>query len=68
MKPMAVARGQSLARPEEVAEAIGVEVKTLANWRSQGKGPKYRKPGGKVIRYAWADVNAWLDGQRPGAD
>jgi predicted DNA-binding transcriptional regulator AlpA len=66
VKPAAETRKQPLAKPAEVAEVLGVEEKTLANWRSQGKGPKYRKPGGKFVRYDWADVNAWLAEQPAG--
>lgn len=33
-------------------------ITTLANWRSQGKGPKFRRLGGRIF-YALADVEAW---------
>lgn len=33
---------------EEVEQAYGIAAKTLANWRSQGRGPAYHKLGGKV--------------------
>jgi len=32
-----------------VAEAYGVAVGTLRNWRSQGRGPKYHKVGSRVL-------------------
>lgn len=44
--------------PREVAAAYGIAEKTLANWRSQGKGPAYHKLGGKV-RYAAVDMEDW---------
>ncbi len=34
-----------LLRPEEFAAMIGMSPRTLANWRSNGKGPKYLKIG-----------------------
>lgn len=62
-------RQRSLATAREVAEFLGGDFseKTLANWRSQGKGPKYIKFGegsGAAVRYDWADVEAWLAAQR----
>ena len=56
-----VARQESLAKASEVAAYLGGEFseKTLANWRSAGKGPEYVKVGGRV-RYRWSAVNAWL--------
>lgn len=62
-------RQQSLATPGEVAEFLGGDFseKTLANWRSDGKGPKYHKIG-RHVRYRWTDVNAWLDEQSKTAD
>src|SRR5438270_421476 len=35
---------------EQAAKLLGKEVQTIANWRSQGKGPKYTKSGG-TVRY-----------------
>jgi len=37
----------------------GLHYKTLANMRSQGKGPRYYKVGRKVF-YRIADLEAWL--------
>jgi helix-turn-helix protein len=34
--------------------------KTLANWRSAGKGPKFIKAGHKIL-YRVADVHQWLE-------
>jgi Helix-turn-helix domain len=49
----------SLATPAEVAEFLRKPPKTLAEWRSRGLGPLYFKIG-RDVRYAWADVYAWL--------
>lgn len=58
---------QPLATTEEVAAYLrDVPKHTLEQWRSQGKGPKYRKVG-RHVRYVWADVYAWLDEQCRGA-
>lgn len=63
---------QGLATAEEVAAFLGGEFspKTLANWRSQGKGPAFIKLSsgrGGSVRYEWSAVNAWLAEQRKAA-
>ena len=46
--------------PAEVAEMLGLSVVTLNRWRTQGTGPRYLKPGGRV-RYRPEDVRAWAE-------
>jgi len=46
-----------LTRPE-VGKRIKVAPKTLAQWASQGKGPRYALLGGHA-RYLLTDVEAW---------
>jgi excisionase family DNA binding protein len=53
------ARPENLASGAEVAEVLGIPEKTLTQWRSDDKGPKYLKVG-KHVRYRWTDVNRWL--------
>jgi excisionase family DNA binding protein len=50
-----------LTRPE-VSERLRVPVKTLAQWASQGKGPRYRLFG-RHARYALSDVTNWETAQ-----
>lgn len=66
MKSASAFSGESLATPVEVAAFLGGDFseKTLANWRSQGKGPRFVKLGGGRIRYDWADVQGWVNEQR----
>jgi len=33
--------------------------KSLENWRSSGRGPRFHKIGG-LVRYARSDLDAWL--------
>lgn len=57
------------ATPADVANYLRVDEKTLAQWRWQGKGPRYAKLGrGRAapIRYDWADVDSWLATQAGG--
>jgi hypothetical protein len=46
---------------EQAAAFLHVQPKTLANWASQGKGPKFRKPGGKVVLYPRMELEAWVN-------
>lgn len=50
---------------EEAAEILGVAVRTLTDWRYEGRGPAYHLYGGKgpgscMVRYALADIQEWL--------
>ena len=45
---------------EDVAEHLGITVKTLRNWRVYGKGPHGFLVGGRV-RYRPEDVYEWGD-------
>ncbi|WP_280333116.1 helix-turn-helix transcriptional regulator [Nocardia wallacei] len=47
----------------QVADMLGFEPKTLANWASEGKGPRFVRVGGGQCRYRLADVVAWQDDQ-----
>ena len=43
---------------KDIEQTFGIPVKTLAQLRWLGKGPKYRKPG-RVV-YFFKDVEDWL--------
>jgi hypothetical protein len=67
-KPRAAAAPEtraSKATPAELSAYLRRSQGTLANWRSQGKGPRWTKPGGSIL-YDWADVYAWEDSQPSG--
>ena len=36
---------------------------TLRNWRWRGEGPRYRKLGKRMVRYARADLLAFIEGE-----
>lgn len=46
--------------PADVSRRLGgrISVKTLANWRSQRKGPPFRRIGGRVL-YPLEDLETW---------
>jgi predicted site-specific integrase-resolvase len=45
-----------------VARVLGVEVETLGAWRRRGYGPRWYRIG-KKIKYAEADIRAWMNAQ-----
>ncbi len=45
--------------PIEVSEKYDISHKTLANWRSEGRGPAYHKMG-KRIRYPLDKLEEWF--------
>jgi excisionase family DNA binding protein len=51
---------QPLWDDDRTGEFLGVSVGTLANWRYQGRGPRFVKVG-RHVRYRRADVESWLD-------
>ncbi|MHC8354265.1 helix-turn-helix transcriptional regulator [Pseudomonas sp. LB3P81] len=46
----------------QACELLGLKPNTLEVWRTQGKGPQYRKIG-RAIRYVESDILAWIDAQ-----
>lgn len=44
--------------PEEAAYLLDSTVKTLANWRCKGKGPRYVRHGARVV-YLKRDIDAY---------
>lgn len=53
---------EPLEKPPQVAEYLGVPVKTLYAWSSRGAGPRVIRVG-KHLRYRRSDVDAWLEQQ-----
>jgi excisionase family DNA binding protein len=52
---------------EELAAYLGVPVQTVYDWRTTGRAPRAYKFG-KHVRFALADVQAWLDRHREAGD
>ena len=50
-----------------VARFYGVDTETVRGWRKRGRGPRYKKINGKLIRYSLTDLTAWAESQ-PGPD
>jgi excisionase family DNA binding protein len=60
----------NLLSPGDAAEYLGIPEGTLAQWRSQRRGPPYLKLEGRLVRYRVADLEAYLSGRliKTGAD
>lgn len=52
---------------KELARLIRVSIATLRYWRSEGKGPRFRKVG-QMVRYSPSDVAAWLNSRPSGGE
>lgn len=56
-----------LLKTKEAAEYLGLSVRTLENWRYQGKlGPKVTHLG-RAIRYDIRDLDAYIEEHKPAA-
>ena len=53
---------ESLLSPEELAQNLALSPATLADWRTQGKGPAYLKTGRRVW-YPKGHVEKWMQTQ-----
>jgi len=49
-----------LLTTKDAARFLGIEPRTLENWRWAGKGPRSRKIGTRCIRYLRADLVAFI--------
>ncbi|MFA5999467.1 MAG: hypothetical protein WC783_00600 [Candidatus Paceibacterota bacterium] len=51
--------GNRLISPEELSAVSAYALKTLANWRSLRRGPKFIKKDNRIW-YRVSDVNKWF--------
>jgi len=56
----------NLVREDVAAEILGLNVKTLRNWRVTGGGPAYAKLGG-AVRYSPAHLRDWAAARMRGS-
>ena len=47
--------------PRQAAEYIGVQPKTLRTWRSEGRGPAYRRLGPRTYVYRVTDLQTFVE-------
>lgn len=55
-----VTMGRRMITAVELAERWQIPVRTLGQWRYEGRGPEYVKIGG-AVRYRLADIQAYED-------
>ena len=53
---------QKLLTAAEVADQLGVALRTLTHWRTTGRGPRYHRIGRKPL-YRPSDVEQWVGEQ-----
>ena len=56
------AHSKLLLTPKEAAEFLGIPSGTLAQWRSQRRGPPYIKLEERLVRYRRSDLEEYLSG------
>lgn len=54
---------KNLFTADDLAQHLGVAVKTLAHWRVRGEGPRFARIGGRIA-YDPADVRAWVESRK----
>ncbi len=50
----------------DLAKVLQVSVRTIQDWRHEGRDPRYVNLG-RLIRYSQRDIEAWIAGVAPGA-
>jgi len=51
---------EQLLSPPQAAKFLGVSMDTLAQWRSQRRGPPYIKLEGRLVRYRVVQLEKYL--------
>ena len=49
---------------QEAAQLLGIDKRTLDNWRSLGRGPAYCRHSKRLIRYRRVDIEAYQQASR----
>ncbi|MCW5982723.1 MAG: helix-turn-helix domain-containing protein [Bryobacteraceae bacterium] len=52
----------------QVAEILGVSVATVRRWRLRGRGPRFVKVAGTLVRYSTTALDEWLAVQPTGGE
>lgn len=52
-------KGEVLLTTDQTAELLAITRETLANWRVQGRGPRFLQLSPRCIRYRRRDVEEW---------
>ncbi|GAA2817395.1 helix-turn-helix transcriptional regulator [Kribbella solani] len=60
---MTIHEERDLISAPELAAYLDVHIKTLRNWRRDGKGPDFIRIGGRVF-YSRPVVQAWIEANK----
>ena len=52
----------------ELAEMLGVSIRTLQGWRCRSRGPRYYKLSGDAVRYRLDEAQAWAESNASGPE
>lgn len=58
------ARSERLVSPEEFATYLAIGRRTFQTWRGVGKLPPPDLSLGKIIRWRWTTIEAWMEARR----
>lgn len=53
----------SLVKPSTLADRLGLSERTLADWRLDGRGPRFVRISRRAVVYRPEDIDAWLESQ-----
>ena len=56
-----ILRNEDLICTKSAAKWLGISHQTLEKWRSQNRGPRFCKIGGKTIRYRKLDLQEFIE-------
>lgn len=59
---------ETLLDEKELSRLLRVSIGTLRFWRTIERGPRYRKVGQQLVRYAPSDVQEWLSRRPAGGE
>lgn len=54
-------KAEHLICTKAAAARLGISHQTLEKWRSQDRGPRFCKIGGKTVRYRQSDLEAFIE-------
>jgi predicted DNA-binding transcriptional regulator AlpA len=49
--------------PLELAQRLGVSLRSIERWRTTGEGPAFVRAGARAVRYPLAAIEAWEAGR-----